>query len=76
MFPAIRRTVASPSQTIIKLNMLVKIYTRNYDSQYGLVNGADGIIKSYTKTSEVGVIWIKFYDPKIGHHQGKIGLFI
>ena len=51
--------------------MLIEIYAGNYDSQDGLVNGADGIIKSYTKISEVDVIWIKFYDPKIGHHQAK-----
>ena len=34
-----------PSQTIIKLNMLAEIYAGNYDSQDGLVNGADGTSK-------------------------------
>jgi hypothetical protein len=32
-----------------KLEMLVEIYACNYDSQDGLVNGADGILKGYTK---------------------------
>jgi hypothetical protein len=49
--------------------MLVEIYACNYDSQDGLVNGADGIIKTYTKTNKVDVIWIKFYDPHIGHFK-------
>ena len=49
--------------------MLVEICARNYDSQDGLVNGANGILKSYTKTSKLDTIWIKFHDPKIGQRQ-------
>lgn len=43
-------TASLPSQILLKLNMLVEIYAGNYDSQDGLVNGADGILKAYTKT--------------------------
>jgi hypothetical protein len=46
-----------------------EIYACNYDSQDGLVNGANKIIKAYTKTYKVVVIWIKFYDSNIGHRQ-------
>jgi hypothetical protein len=49
--------------------MLVEIYACNYDSQDGLVNGADGIIKAYTKIDKADVLWIKFYDLHIGHRQ-------
>jgi hypothetical protein len=49
--------------------MLVEIYACNYNSQDGLVNGADGMVKAYTKTYKVDVLWINFYDPHIGHHQ-------
>jgi hypothetical protein len=58
-----QHTTTFPSQLVIKLNMLAEIYACNYDSQDGLVNGVDGIIKAYTKTNKVDVIWIKFYDP-------------
>jgi hypothetical protein len=50
-----QHTTTFPSQLVIKLNMLVEIYACNYDSQDGLVNGADGIIKAYTKTDKVDV---------------------
>ena len=42
--------------------MLTEIYARNYDSEDGLVNGADGIMKAYTKTKKNDVIWIKLND--------------
>jgi exonuclease III len=64
-----QHTTTFPSELVIKLNMLAEIYACNYDSQDGLVNGADGIIKAYTKTDKVDVIWIKFYDSNIGHRQ-------
>jgi hypothetical protein len=64
-----QHTTTFPSQLVIKLNMLVEIYACNYDSQDGLVSGADGIVKAYTKTNKFDVLWIKFYDPHIGHHQ-------
>ena len=41
-----------PLQLVLKLEMLVEIYACNYDSQDGLVNGADGILKGYTKTKK------------------------
>jgi hypothetical protein len=62
-------TTTFPSQLVLKLDMLVEIYACNYDSQDGLVNGADGIVKAYTKTDKADVLWIKFYDPHIGHRQ-------
>jgi hypothetical protein len=67
--PYHQHTTTLPSQLVIKLNMLVEIYACNYDSQDGLVNGADGIVKAYTKTYKFDVLWIKFYDPHIGHRQ-------
>jgi hypothetical protein len=45
--PHHQHTSTLPSQLVIKLNMLVEIYACNYDSQDGLVNGADGIVKAY-----------------------------
>jgi hypothetical protein len=33
------------------------------------VNGADGILKGYTKTEKVDVLWIKFHEPHIGKRQ-------
>jgi hypothetical protein len=47
--------------------MLIEIYTFNYDSQDGLVNGVDGVVKAYTKTYSIDVPWIRFHDPLIGH---------
>ena len=58
-----------PPRLVLKLNMLVEICAGNYDSQDGLVNGANGIIKSYTKTCKIDTTWIKFHDPKIGQCQ-------
>jgi len=58
-----------PLQIILKLDVLVEIYAHNYDSQDGLVNGADGILKAYTNTDKVDVLWIKLHDPHIGHRQ-------
>ena len=48
--------VVLPPRLVLKLNMLVEICVGNYDSQDGLVNGADGIIKTYTKTSKLNTI--------------------
>ena len=48
--PRHEHTTTLPLQLVLKLNMLVEIYAYNYDSQDGLVNGADGILKGYTKT--------------------------
>ena len=49
--------------------MLVEIYAYNYDSWDVLVNGADGILKGYTKTKKLDVLWIKFHELHIGHRQ-------
>jgi hypothetical protein len=37
-------------QLVLKLDMLVEIYCCNYDSQDGLVNGANEILNAYTKS--------------------------
>jgi hypothetical protein len=58
-----------PLQIVLKLDILVEIYACNYDSQDGLVNGADGILNGYTKTKTLDVLWIKFHEPHIGHQQ-------
>jgi ATP-dependent exoDNAse (exonuclease V) alpha subunit len=58
-----------PFQLILKLEMFVEIYACNYDSKDGLVNGANGILKGYTKTEKVDVLWIKFHEPHIGKRQ-------
>jgi hypothetical protein len=47
--PYHQHTTTLSLQIVIKLNMLVEIYACNYDSQYHLVNGADGVIKAYIK---------------------------
>jgi hypothetical protein len=67
--PYHQHTTTFPSQLILKFDMLVEIYACNYDSQDGLVNGVDGIIKAYTKTDNIDVLWIKFHDSLIGHRQ-------
>jgi hypothetical protein len=33
------------------------------------VNGVDGILKGYTKTKKVDVLWIKFHEPHISKRQ-------
>jgi hypothetical protein len=67
--PCHQHTTTLPLQLVLKLGMLVEIYACNYDSQDGLVNGADGILKAYTNKDEVDVLWVKFHDPHIGHRQ-------
>ena len=37
-----------PWKLVLKLDMLIKIYVGYYDSEDGLVNGADGTLKAYT----------------------------
>jgi hypothetical protein len=65
----IRHTTTLPLQLVLKLDMLVEIYACNYDSQNGLVNGTDGILKAYTKTKKFDVLSIKFHELHIGHRQ-------
>jgi hypothetical protein len=47
--PCHQHTTSLPLQLVLKLDMLVEIYSYNYDSQDGLVNGLYGILKDYTK---------------------------
>jgi hypothetical protein len=65
--PFHQHTTTFPMLLVLKFNMLVEIYACNYDSQDGLVNGADGVVKAYTKTYSTDVLWIRFHDPLIGH---------
>ena len=67
--PRHEHTTTLPLQLVLKLEMLVEIYACNYDSQDGLVNGADGILKGYMKTNKLDVFWIKFHEPHIGKQQ-------
>jgi hypothetical protein len=64
--PCHEHTTTLPLLLVLKLKMLVEIYSYNYDSQDGLVNGADGILKGYMKTLKLDVLWIKFREPHIG----------
>jgi hypothetical protein len=54
--PCHQHTKTFSLQLVLKLDMLVEIYACNYDSQDGLVNGADGIHKAYTKTEKIDVL--------------------
>jgi hypothetical protein len=67
--PRHEHLVALSLHLALKLEMLVEIYAYNYDSQDGLVNGVDGILKGYMKTEKVDVLWIKFHEPHIGKQQ-------
>ena len=64
-------TTTLPSQICLKPNILVELYAGNYNVQDGLVNGSDGIFKAYTAQNNIDIVWIKFNDPSIGHHQRK-----
>jgi hypothetical protein len=48
--PCHQHTTTFHLQFVLKLDMLVEIYACNYDSHDVLVNGANGILKAYTKT--------------------------
>jgi hypothetical protein len=67
--PHHEHTTTLPLQLVLKVDILVEIYACNYDSQDGLVNGADGILKGYTKTKKLDVLWIKFHESHIVHRQ-------
>jgi hypothetical protein len=47
--PCHQHTTTFRLQLVLKLDMLVEMYAWNYDSQDGLVNGADEILKAYKK---------------------------
>jgi hypothetical protein len=67
--PCHQHTTTFPLQLVLKLDILVEIRACYYDSQDGLVNGTDGMLKYYRKTIKVDVFWIKFHEPHIGHRQ-------
>jgi hypothetical protein len=49
--------------------MLVELYAWNYNIEDGLVNGADGIFKTYIQNNKyVDVVWIEFADKVIGKY--------
>ena len=69
-FPAYEKTVTLPSKILVKRNILVELYAGNYNIEDGLVNGADGAIRSYSYgKKEMDVIWIEFVDPNVGKMQ-------
>ncbi|KAH9323082.1 hypothetical protein KI387_017721, partial [Taxus chinensis] len=63
------KTVELPQHIELKVNMLVELFAGNYDIQDGLVNGSDGVFKTYTTTDGLDAVWIKFNDPSIGKQQ-------
>lgn len=58
-----------PNQIMLKKDILVEIYGRNYDIKDGLVNGTDGKFKAYTWTIDMDIIWVQFSDHNIGKSQ-------
>ena len=54
-----------PSTIKLKQNMLVELIVGNYSIEDGLVNGAEGLFRYYTKNNP-GFIWIEFLDTKVG----------
>ena len=56
---------ALPSTIKLKQNMLVELIEGNYSIEHGLVNGAEGLFRYYTKNNP-GFIWIEFLDTKVG----------
>lgn len=45
------KEISLPSTITVKQYMLVELYTRNYNTNDGLVNGAKGILKSYSSNN-------------------------
>ena len=45
--------------------MLGELIAGNYSIEDGLVNGAEGLFRYYTKNNP-GFIWIEFLDTKVG----------
>ena len=51
------KTIALPIKILVKQNMLVELCAGNYNIEDGLVNGADGVFKKYTrKTKDIDII--------------------
>ena len=49
--------------------MLIELYSRNYNTNDGLVNGFYGIFKDYINHENFDIVWIKFSDPNVGQEQ-------
>ncbi len=63
-------TISLPIKILVKKNMLIELCAGNYNIEDGLVNGADGVFKKYTrKTKDIDIIWIDFIDATIGKEQ-------
>lgn len=64
------REISFPSTITVKQNMLVELYGGNYNTNHGLVNGAEWIFKSYSSNNNRhDIVWIEFSDPEIGKQQ-------
>ena len=57
--------MALPSTITLKQNMRVELIGGKYSTEDGLVNGAEGLFRYYTK-SNPELIWIEFMDTKVG----------
>jgi len=50
--------------------MLVELYVGNYNTNDGLVNGTEGIFKSYScNNNRPDIVYIEFSDTEIGKQQ-------
>jgi len=64
---AFDKAISLPSIVTVKQNMLVELYARNYNTNDGLVNGAEGIFRSYSSNNNrTDIVWIEFSDTEIG----------
>jgi len=46
------------------------LYNGIYNIEYGLVNGVDGALKTYSKEQkEFDIVWTEFVDPIVGTFQ-------
>lgn len=67
---AFDKAISLPSTITVKQNMLVELYAGNYNTSDGLVNGAEGIFKSYSSNNNgPDIVWIEFSDTEIGKQQ-------
>jgi hypothetical protein len=60
------KTAGLYSMIHLKNDMLVELCAGNYDVSDGLVNGADGIFKGSTTYSNKSIMWILFFNSKVG----------
>ena len=72
-FYAYEKTIVLPSKIFMKKYMSVELYAGNYNTQDGLVNGAEGIFKRYTRcNSEYDMVWIHFPDAILEGNKDQI----